>query len=247
MTKPKRTRLRASAKNAVKLSQPNRCAIEDAIGHSFEAHHLIERAFTHGSLTNRQPKLHSYQRLEFLGDRVLNLIIAEHVFLRRPDEREGSLAPRLNAWVNKSACAEAMRHLDLGQYILMSSHEVDAGGREKMTILGDCCEALLGAIYLDGGLGAAREFVRRAWEPQFKDLGSTEDPIMALQELSQARGAGLPVYTETARTGPAHAPMFTICVDIDKLTAIGTGQTKQEARRTAAIAWFAQNPSEDIE
>ena len=241
MTKPKRTRLRAAAKANVKLLDAHRRMIETAIGHNFQAPHYLERAFTHGSLTNAKPRLHSYQRLEFLGDRVLNLIIAERVFLRRPDEQEGSLAPRLNAWVNKNACADAMRHLNLGPYILMSQHEITAGGQDKNSILGDCCEALLGALYLDGGLDPAREFIERAWAPQFKGLAedNVEDPLMRMQETSQAMGLGLPIYNEISRTGPAHAPIFNLEVCIGEQKAIGTGTTKQDARRAAAIAWLA--------
>ena len=167
--RPKRTRLRAAAKACVpSLTDAQVKTIQDRIGHHFKDRDLLVRALTHPSAVAAADSIRlSNQRLEFLGDRVLNLLIAERLIERRKTESEGDLAPRLNRFVKKGACAEAFRHFKLQEYIILSDGEVASGGRERESTLGDACEALIGAIFQDGGLSAARKFVEAGWAHQF--------------------------------------------------------------------------------
>lgn len=238
--RPKRTRLRAAAK-AVPETVPDAAldAVETAIGYGFRDRPLLARALTHPSaLAGERITRHSYQRLEFLGDRVLGLVVAERLYARRRGEREGSLAGRLNRLVNKAACAEAARHLGLGPYIAMSSHEIEAGGRERESTLGDVCEAVIGAVYLDGGLAKARAVIDRAFAPQFAVTPERiKDPKTLLQEWAQGEGRGMPHYRVLSREGPDHAPQFEIEVEVEGAgEARGTGRSKQEGERAAAEA-----------
>ncbi|MDP3460241.1 MAG: ribonuclease III domain-containing protein, partial [Hyphomonas sp.] len=167
--RPKRTRQRASAK-AVRPGLGDAAILEAEIacGYRFKDKALLVRALTHPSAVSAAESLqHANQRLEFLGDRVLNLLIAERLIDRRRNETEGDLAPRLNRLVKKGACAEAFRYLGLNAFLLLSDSEVTSGGRDRESTLGDACEAVIAAIYLDGGLAAARKFVEKGWAPQF--------------------------------------------------------------------------------
>lgn len=237
--RPKRTRQRAAVK-AVRpgLSDKAIGEIETRIGHAFKDRDRLVRAMTHPSaLSADEAVRHSNQRLEFLGDRVLGLVIAERLFERRPGEREGQLAPRLNRLVKKAACADAMRFVDLGPYIVMAPNEVNNGGREREGTLGDVCEAVIAAIYLDGGLKAARAFIEHAWAPQFSAAPTrTKDPKTLLQEFAQGRGETAPRYEVVRRTGPDHAPVFQVRVAIDGSAATADGPSKQAAERAAASA-----------
>lgn len=238
--RPKRTRQRAAAK-AVRpgLDAQTLAAAETAAGHRFRDKALFIRALTHPSAVPPSESVHhANQRLEFLGDRVLNLVIAERLIERRRNESEGDLAPRLNRLVKKGACAEAFRHLGLGAYILMSESEISGGGRERESTLGDACEAVIAAIYLDGGLAPARKFIERGWAPQFTS-GPLEakDPKTLLQEWAQGQGHPLPDYSVLSRTGPDHAPVYEVEVRVagdDAATA--TGSSKRDAERHAAAA-----------
>jgi ribonuclease-3 len=192
--RPKRTRLRGKGKNDVPtLSDDRQKAAQDAVGYKFKDAKLLVRALTHPSAVGgSDPVRESNQRLEFLGDRVLNLVIAERLMERRKMESEGELAPRLNRLVKKGACADAMRHLELQEFILLSDGEEAAGGRSRESTLGDACEAVIGAIFKDGGLSPARKFIEKAWAPQFASApAETKDPKTLLQEWAQ--GQGLPV------------------------------------------------------
>jgi ribonuclease-3 len=236
--RPKRTRQRAAVK-AVRPSLPPE-ALKDAqelIGFKFKDAASLERALTHPSAippSGDTVKL-SNQRLEFLGDRVLNLLIAERLIERRQSDSEGDLAPRLNRLVKKGACAEAMRHLGLQRFILLSDSEIAAGGRDRESTLGDACEAIIAAIYLEGGLGAARKFVERAWAPQFENApAETKDPKTLLQEWAQGQGHPLPEYVITGRSGPDHAPVYEVEVRLPAGKAAATGSSKREAERHAA-------------
>src|SRR5690606_37398673 len=141
------------------------------------------------------------ERLEFLGDRVLALVIAEELCRRFPDSEEGELAPRFNMLVRKETCADVARSLDLGTYLFLGGGEAGGGGREKTAILGDACEALIAAVYIDGGLEAAREFILRLWAPHFDGaLRRAKDPKSTLQEWAQGRGLPAPHYREVSRT-----------------------------------------------
>lgn len=237
--RPKRTRQRAAAKQArPEMSKAAIEQIQDKLGHRFSDASLLTRAFIHPSaLPESAHGLGSNQRLEFLGDRVLGLVIAERLFSRRTQEREGSLAPRLNRLVNKAACAEAAKHMDLGQHVLMSPYEISSGGRERESTLGDLCEAVIAAIYLDGGLNKARAFIEKAFAPQFEERHArVKDPKTLLQEWAQGAGLDLPKYTTLKRSGPDHAPRFVVEVSVgEDYSETGEDRSKQNAERAAAL------------
>lgn len=236
--RPKRTRQRAAVKAARPSLLPEALKeAQDLIGFKFKDPAGLERALTHPSAippSGDMVKL-SNQRLEFLGDRVLNLIIAERLIERRQADSEGDLAPRLNRLVKKGACADAMRHLGLQRFIILSESEVAAGARERDSTLGDACEAIIAAVYLEGGLGAARKFIERAWAPQFENVpAETKDPKTLLQEWAQGQGHPLPDYVVTGRSGPDHAPEYAVEVRLAAGKAAATGPSKREAERNAA-------------
>ena len=236
--RPKRTRQRKSGKKAApRLSDAALSALQEKLRHVFKDRALLDTAMTHPSaLSGQETAKHSNQRLEFLGDRVLGLVIAERLFDRRPGEREGGLAPRLNRLVNKGACADAARRMDLGKYLILGLSERENGGAEKDGILGDLCEAVIAALYLDGGLKTARRFIERAWAEQFANPKERiKDTKSLIQEWAQAHGFALPQYEAISRTGPDHAPVFTVRVKVGAdETATGEGSSKQEAERAAA-------------
>lgn len=238
--RPKRTRQRAAVKAIVpELVDEQVRAAEDAIGYRFKDRDLLNRALTHPSAVSAADSVRlSNQRLEFLGDRVLNLIIAERLFSRRKMESEGDLAPRLNQLVKKAACADAMRHLDLGRFLILSDSEEASGGRSRESTLGDACEAILGAIFVDGSLAPARRFVEAGWAPQFANApAETRDPKTLLQEWAQAKGLPLPSYRIIDRTGPDHAPVYEVEVSLpDHGQAGASGASKRDAERLAAAS-----------
>lgn len=213
-------------------------ALEKRIAYSFNDRSFLERALTHGSYGDGRRKVRSYERLEFLGDRVLGLITARRLFEVFEGMDEGGLAHRLNALVNKEACAKVARMCQLGEALKMSSGEERLGGRDKTSILGDATEALLGAIYMDGGLAAAEQFYDRYWGDEIEALTSQpKDPKSRLQEWTAANGWGSPTYALTERSGPDHRPVFTVSVEVEGLDpASGEGATKQAAQRAAAEA-----------
>lgn len=195
-------------------------------------------ALTHSSARIKGRKGLDYERLEFLGDRVLGLVIAELLIELYPEAREGDLALRFNQLVRKETCAAVAQELDLGGYIIMSGIEAGSGGRGKQTILGDVCEAVLGAVFLDGGFDAARDIIRRVWSPRAGEHGAVlRDAKSALQEWAQGRGLDLPGYVETQRQGPDHAPLFTTSVVVSGFApALGEGPSKRIAEQAAAGA-----------
>ncbi len=223
-----------------------------ALGHSFAAPDLLVDALTHPSLAGlgrtqgaggdaRIPGA-AYERLEFLGDRVLGLVVAEWLLERFPEEREGSLARRHAALVRREALAAVADAIDLGRHLRLSPGEQGSGGRANRTILGDACEALIGALFLDGGLGVARSFVRRAWAAQIE--ASTlppQDCKTALQEWVQGQGKPLPVYEIVRRSGPAHEPEFEVAVRVDGHAPVhGTGRSRRLAETIAARTLLRQ-------
>lgn len=238
--RPKRARLRKAGKSAApRLSDEALADLQARLRYVFKDRSLIDTAMTHSSaLAGLDGVKHSNQRLEFLGDRVLGLVIAERLFERRPGEREGGLAPRLNRLVNKGACADAARRMALGDYLILGVSEREHGGAEKEGILGDVCEAVIAALYLDGGLKVARGFIERAWAEQFSNpQGRIKDVKSLLQEWAQARGFSLPLYEVISRQGPDHAPVFKVVVRVGpKETEHGEGASKQDAERAAAMA-----------
>ncbi len=221
--------------------------LAELIGHRFADPSLLEEALTHRSALDRQRirKLsfpHGNERLEFLGDRVLSLVVADMVLRHFPDEPEGELARRHTALVRAEALGEVARRIGLGGWLRLADSERATGGETKLTILADACEALIGAIYRDGGLPAARSFVERHWASFLQgDARQFRDPKTALQEWAQARGLPLPGYREVGREGPPHKPRFVIEASVAGAEPErGSGGTKREAERAAAKALLAR-------
>ncbi len=211
-------------------------ALQGRLGYTFRRPELLARALTHPSIaSDTRP---SNQRLEFLGDRVLNLIMAEALFLQDRLADEGQLAPRYNVLVRKETCADAARQIDLGAHLRLGRSEMMSGGRRKDALLGDAMEAVIAAIYLDGGLDAAKAVVLRLWGARIATAEEqARDPKTALQEWAQARGMPPPSYLETGRSGPDHAPQFTILAKLENGEAeAATAGSKRQAEQAAATA-----------
>jgi ribonuclease-3 len=219
----------------------NHDKLQFRLGYRFADPDLLDCALTHSSAVSPSKRIErSYQRLEFLGDRVLGLVVADMLYRRYPKANEGELSRTLNKLVRKETCAIIARTLDLGRELNLGDSEARTGGAEKEAILGDATEAVIGAIYCDGGLGKAYEFVERMFEEFLHDgQGDRADAKTTLQEWAQARGLEPPTYTETERTGPDHAPQFTITItlrDFEPLSA--TGPSKKIAEHKAATQFL---------
>ena len=211
-------------------------ALEDRLGYAFTDRDLLVQALTHGSFGDGRRKVDNFQRLEFLGDRVLGLFTAGILYLRS-DEDEGGLARKLNALVRKETCAEISMELELGDLIRMSQATARQGGRERVSILGDAAEAVLGAIYLDGGYDAAKDFYNKFWHDRMQSVlsQSLKDPKTELQERAAARKLPPPHYEVLEQTGPDHRPSFVIKVSIGSdWSGQGAGANKKDAEREAA-------------
>ena len=211
-------------------------AFTERLGHNFRRPELLVRALTHSSLSS--PARPDNQRLEFLGDRVLGLVVAEALLAADTQAREGDLAPRYNALVRKETCAEVARELGLGEVMRLGRSEMLSGGRRKEALLGDAMEAVIAAVHLDAGFETARALVLRLWGARIARAESTaRDSKTLLQELVQSRGQTPPVYVETARSGPDHAPQFTVEVRIESGdSASASAGTKRQAEQEAARA-----------
>ncbi len=212
------------------------------LGHGFARPELLVQALTHRSAADpKRSQLDSNERLEFLGDRVLALLIAEWLSERFPEEREGDLGKRLGVLVARDTLARIAESLNLAAVLRVPHSEGRAGLRERANVLADAVEALLGALYLDGGLPAARALVRREWEAQ---MGADPRPPMSaksrLQEYTLGRGLGLPEYRLVSTTGPSHQPVFVVAVSAAGREAEGMGESKRAAEQVAAEAWLAQ-------
>jgi len=210
------------------------------LGHAFARADLLVQALTHASIAT--PTRTDNQRLEFLGDRVLGLVMAEALLAADPGATEGQLAPRFNALVRKETCADVARTLGLGDVLKLGRSEMMSGGRRKEALLGDAMEAVLAAVYLDSGYVAARAVILRHWSERIGQVEpDARDAKTALQEWAQARGLPPPTYTATDREGPAHAPLFTVEA---RLTTgqVATAQAgaKRTAEQSAARALLAQ-------
>lgn len=219
-------------------------ALEKRIGYRFADLGLLEAALTHPSAIagkGARGKV-SYQRLEFLGDRVLGLVVADMLFTAFAEADEGELARRLTALVRNESCADVARSLELGEVIRLGEGEEQSGGRNKAAILGDVCEAVIGAIHMDGGLEPARTFVERFWKPRMLDnTAPLRDAKTTLQEWSQGQGRETPSYAIVGRSGPDHAPRFDVEVAVEEMSpALGTGRTKREAEQRAATAFLVR-------
>jgi ribonuclease-3 len=211
-------------------------ALEARIGYAFAHRDLLNTALTHGSAATSAAA--SYQRLEFLGDRVLALVISEMLLQAFPQASEGELAQRLTALVRNESCAEVALALDMGEAIRLGGGEAQSGGRRKVAILGDVCEAVIGAIYLDGGLEPARNFIDTNWRSKMLASNATlRDAKTTLQEWAQGRGLAAPSYSIVGRSGPDHAPRFEVEVRVDTIAPCrGEGRTRREAEQDAAAA-----------
>ena len=215
-------------------------AFTERLGHRFTRPELLARALTHASIASRNRP--DNQRLEFLGDRVLGLVMAETLLAADTGATEGQLAPRYNALVRKETCAEIARNIGLGDVLRLGRSEMLTGGRRKETLLGDAMEAVLAAVYLDGGIEAARAVILHHWAARLESVElDARDPKTALQELVQARGEAPPAYIETHREGPPHAPLFTIEVRLaDGMAQSATAGSKRQAEQAAARALLDQ-------
>ena len=204
---------------------------------------LLTTALTHVSaLKSGGNRADSYQRLEFLGDHVLGLIVSDMLYRAFPRADEGELSKRLADLVRKETCADVARSLDLQEGIKLGTVGPGAGARLRKSVLGDICEAVIGAIYLDGGYDAASEFVKRNWtERMRKPARLLRDPKTVLQEWAQGKGLPTPVYREVERTGPHHDPQFRVAVTLPGLEdAEGVGGSKRAAEKVAAQAMLAR-------
>lgn len=204
------------------------------IGHDFANPELLIRALTHGSISSATRP--DNQRLEFLGDRVLGLVMAEALLDADPSAAEGVLAPRYNALVRKETCAAVAREIDLGAVLKLGKSEMVSGGRRKEALLGDGMEALIAAVYRDGGFGAAKDLILRLWGDRIGTVeADARDPKTALQEFVQARGEATPDYVIVKREGPDHAPEFTVAVTLASgESAEAKAGSKRQAEQSAA-------------
>jgi ribonuclease III len=212
--------------------------LQDRIGYSFKRRALLEKAVVHASARERKRQAEDNERLEFLGDRVLGLTIAELLFSEFPKAPEGELARRFNRLVRKETCALVSKQMDLGNHLVLSQSEKTAGGTTNANILGDACEAVLGAVFIDGGFASARDLILRFWKPLLLNAEEIPvDPKTALQEWAQGNHLKLPNYAEVSRSGPDHEPVFVMQVMVERIEPqTGTGTSKRLAERDAAAA-----------
>jgi ribonuclease-3 len=223
----------------VKLSA-DLLAFTGRIGHQFREPDLLMRAVTHASISSvTRP---DNQRLEFLGDRVLGLAMAEALLRADPQASEGQLAPRYNALVRKETCADVAREIGLGDVLKLGRSEMMSGGRRKDALLGDALEAVIAAVYMDAGFEAAQAVVLGLWGDRIAAVeADSRDAKTALQEWAQARGLPPPVYVEQGRTGPDHQPVFTVEVRLENgAVERAAAGTKRQAEQAAAKALLAR-------
>src|SRR5471032_1188070 len=232
----KKRRSKAAAKAAA-------AAIEARIGHKFADPALLATAFTHVSaLKSARKRGDSYQRLEFLGDHVLGLVVSDMLYRAFPNADEGELSKRLADLVRKESCADVARLLGLADDIKLGQVGAGAGARLRKSVLGDICEAVIGAVFLDGGYSAGAQFVERNWTERMRKLRRPlRDPKTVLQEWAQSKRLPTPVYREIDRTGPHHDPVFRVAVELPGLApAEGVGGNKRTAEMDAASVMIAR-------
>jgi len=211
--------------------------VRDKLDHEPRNVGLFELAFTHSSVGSS-----NYERLEFLGDRVLGMVIAAALYDRYPNEPEGNLSKRYNALVDRETCAENGSEIGVPGLIRLGKQAREDGASQSENVVGDVVEALIGALFLDGGVEVARRFILKLWEPDLAtQRRAPQHPKSALQELAAAKGVKAPIYEVVSRTGAHHAPKFTIRVSVSKLgEATAEGTSKQEAETAAAAALLSQ-------
>ena len=215
-------------------------AFQDRLGHKFRQPALLLRAVTHASISS--PTRPDNQRLEFLGDRVLGLVMAEALLVADAQATEGQLAPRFNALVRKETCVEVAPDIGLGDVLKLGRSEMMSGGRRKEALLGDAMEAVIAAVHQDAGFDAARTLVLRLWRDRIGTVApDARDAKTALQEWAQARGMQPPAYTLTGRDGPDHQPRFTVEVRLDNGAAeTASAGSKRAAEQAAATSLLAR-------
>ena len=208
-------------------------ALENILNYQFAAPDLLEAALTHGSRIGKGP---DYQRLEFLGDRVLSLVIAEALYKTYPDEAEGSLAARLSLLVRGETCAKVGLDLGIQDFVILGEKEKRKGVQQSSSVLGDVVEAIIGALYLDGGMDVARAMIEKGWADRLEQSpASLKDAKTFVQEWALGKAYPLPSYQVVSRSGPEHAPIFTVALTVGALAAAeGQGNSKQAAEMAAA-------------
>ncbi len=223
--------MRSAAISAKKIAE-----LEARIDHRFKTHERLVRALTHSSATKRAGDKSHYERLEFLGDRVLGLSVAELLFLKFPNAQEGELSVRLNALVSGNTCAEVSDEIGLHDFIYAGADARHLASKRMRSVRADVVESLIAAIYLDAGIDAAKKFVTRYWNHRVDDVSAgTRDSKTALQEWSHAHHAATPNYSIKERSGPDHDPTFVVEVEVvGTKSALGTGKSKREAEQAAA-------------
>jgi len=228
----------------MKLSAELR-AFQDGLGYQFSEPSLLSEAVTHPSMSSTTRA--DNQRLEFLGDRVLGLVMSEALLQADPRASEGILAPRFNALVRKEACADVARQIELGKVLRLGRSEMMSGGRRKQALLGDAMEAVIAAVYLDGGFDAARDMVLRLWGERIRTVDEdARDAKTSLQEWAQARRMPPPAYLEVARSGPDHEPVFTIEARLENgKAAQAQANSKRQAEQAAAKALLQKVDPDD--
>jgi len=223
----------------MKRKKPALGVLEERLGYRFKDKALLEHALTHMSAVKGGSRpAGSYQRLEFLGDHVLGLVISELLFREFPHAEEGELSRRLASLVRKETCAEVALELDLGPHLRLGGGEAHSGGRRKQAILADVCEAVIGAAFLDGGYKAGRAVIERHWrERMLVPKPALRDAKTVLQEWAQGRGLPPPAYREKERRGPDHSPEFLVVVELPGFKpAEGISRSKRGAEQAAASA-----------
>lgn len=240
--KPARTASKKAVKAKKRKANLRRKAkaVEEQIGHVFTDSKLLTTALTHVSaLKNPADRWGSYQRLEFLGDHVLGLVVSDMLFRAYPNADEGELSKRLSDLVRRETCAQVAEGMGLLEAIKLGAVGAgDASERLRRSVLGDICEAVIGAVYLDGGYAAASKMIERAWGERLrKPMRALRDPKTVLQEWAQGKGLPPPTYREVERTGPHHDPQFRIAVELPGMGAAeGLGRTKRAGEKAAALA-----------
>lgn len=222
--------------------QRDLAALQARIGHGFRDRELLDQALTHVSAAaGANIRTASYERLEFLGDRVLGLVIASELLAIYAAADEGELSRRLSDLVRKETCAAVAEEWNIGLNLRLGAGEAQTGGRRKLTILADACEAVIGAAFIDGGLEAARGVVLAGWAARIRSApGDRRDAKTTLQEKVQGEGFPPPVYREVSRTGPDHALVFVVTVSVTGIgSASGEGRSKREAEQAAASAFLS--------
>jgi len=222
---------------ATAQDKPDPDLLAEKLGHAFANPRILEDALTHPSLSGAKTRKNGapYERLEFLGDRVLGLVIAEWLYETFPSATEGDMAKRHAALVNRNALRAVAQEIGLAKFVRVARGEDVEAARKNLVTLPDAMEAVIGALYLDGGLKAAQKFIRRYWQRTIAVSEAPADPKTTLQEWAQGKSLPLPTYRDIEKTGPAHAPKFVVEVSVKGFPpAVADGNSKRDAQKAAA-------------